>query len=516
MKSSYRAADGGADETRSLSNRTLDAFGWRFLSESSKLVLQIVVQVTLTRLLPVDAFGLLAVAALVVNFGSRLSEIGTGPALIQRAIITDTHVRAAFSVSVLCGATVTAGIWLGAPLAASLFKAGAVAPVLRVIGLVFVFGSLGTTAEALMMRRMDYRRLLKVEITSYALGYALVGIGLALLHYGVWALAWATVAQTILKTIMLVRMSPHAARPTLAPPEVGQLLNFGLGMTLGRLASFSAQNGDYFVVARWLGTTALGLYSRAYQLMCLPIYQFSSILNSVLFPAYSSIQNDPVRLRRGYLGSLSLSAIVVFPALTTIAIVSPELMIGVFGRQWAPAVVPLQILCLAGCCYCVYNLADSLVRAKGAVYVKFLYNSVYAVCVIGGAYVGRRWDITGVSVGVVAATAIVYLLMAHLSLRLTGSHWRAFFHAQLPGIVVAAGVAGIGVPVAILLRATGLPPLAILAGIASVCGATGVAAALSLPRSWLNATTDSARLSLTSHGRDILVSVRRHYRPQAI
>src|SRR5262249_48614827 len=225
--------------------------------------------------------------------------------------------------------------------------------------------------------------------------------------------------------------------------EAQQLLNFGFGQTLARLATFAAQNGDYFVVSRWLGTTALGYYSRAYQLMCLPIYQFSSILNAVLFPAYATIQTDPERLQRGYLGSICLSAIVVFPALTTMGVVATELMTGAFGPQWAPAAAPLQILCAAGACFCIYNLADSLVRARGAVYLKFFYHSIYALAVFGGAIAGSRWGITGVAIGVVGANGLVYLLMARLSLRLTGSGWRLFLLAQLPAVAVSGAVAGI-------------------------------------------------------------------------
>jgi PST family polysaccharide transporter len=486
------------------------------MTESSKLVLQIAVQITLARLLPVEAFGLLAVASLVVNFGSRLSEIGTGPALIQRATITATHVRVAFSLSALCGTLVTAGIWFGAPLIAAVFKAEAATPVLRLIGLAFVIGSIGTTAEALMLRHMDYRRLLKVELMSYAFGYAAIGLSLAFLHYGVWALAWATVAQTILKTIMLVVMSPHPARPCLARTESKQLLNFGIGMTLGRLASFAAQNADYFVVGRWLGTTALGLYSRAYQLMSLPIYQFSSILNSVLFPAYSSIQTDSERLRRGYLASLCLSAIIVFPALTTIAIAAPEIMTGIFGQQWAASAPPLQILCVAGAFYCIYNLADSLVRATGAVYEKFLYHSMYALCVLGGAFVGSRWGVSGVAAGVAWATAVGYLLMAHLSLRLTGTGWRPFFQAQLPGVAVSCAAAGVGVPVAAMLRVAELGPLAVLAGTGTACGAAVMAVALVAPIGWLSASVREIIESVKKYVSETVVSVRRRYRPETI
>jgi O-antigen/teichoic acid export membrane protein len=473
-------------EERSLSSRTLDAFAWRFLSETSKLVLQIAVQVTLARLLPVEAFGLLAVASLVVNLGSRVAEIGTGPALIQRSTISPIHVRVAFTLSAAGGALVTVAIWAGAPFAASLFNVPEVTPVLRLIGTIFVLGGLGTTAEALMLRRMDYRGLLRVELVSYGLGYAVVGIVLALLHYGVWALACATVTQTVLKSAMLFLMSPHPTGPSLARGEVRQLLNFGIGMTLGRLAGFAAQNADYFVVARWLGTTALGLYSRAYQIMCMPIYQFASILNTVLFSAYSTIQHDSERLRRGYLGSLCLSALVVFPMLTTIGILTPELMTGVFGPQWAAASAPLRILCIAGAFYSIGHLADSLVRARGAVYMKFFYNSIYAASVLAGAVVGTRRGITGVAVGVLVATVVLYVLTARLSLRLADARWRSFLMAQLPAAAISVAVLGAGLPVANVLRHAGLHPLTTLTTTTFVCVITAAIAAASMPHGWLS------------------------------
>ena len=100
-------------------------------------------------------------------------------------------------------------------------------------------------------------------------------------------------------------------------------MNFGVGSSLSTLANYAAINGDYFVVGRWLGATALGLYSRAYQLMTLPMMQFTSVIASVLFPVYSMIQDEDARLRRAYLNSVSLSAIVVTPTLATLVVAAP-------------------------------------------------------------------------------------------------------------------------------------------------------------------------------------------------
>lgn len=499
-----------------LSTITLQAFAWRLLTNASRLVLQVAVQITLARLLPVDAFGLLAITMLVIGLGVNISEMGTAPALIQRPVITPIHVRAGFSLSVITGTVLTAAVWYLAVPAGVLFNTPAVTPVLRLVGFVFVLGSCGTTAEALLQRDMEYRRLLKVEVLSYAAGYVVVGLTLAMLGYGVWALAWATVIQTAVKSAMLLAMSRHPMRPCFAAEESRELLDFGIGMSLSRLAYFAAQNGDYFVVARWLGSSALGLYSRAYGLMTQPIAQFSSILNVVLFPAYSSVQTDFDRLRRGYLGSLSLSAIVVFPVLTLLAIVAPEVLVGVFGPQWAPATRPLQILCVGGAGWCMFGLADSVVRARGAVYSKFVYLSLYAASVFGGAYLGRHSGITGVSVGVLAAFYVAYVLMARLSLRLIECSWRKFFEAQRPGLVVSAGVAAIGVPLAAALRALDWPALAVLASTAVVCGVVWVGAVLSLPRRWLSDTQLSILATARASALALAADVRRRWQPRPV
>src|SRR6266498_329813 len=100
-----------------LFERTVSAFAWRFISETSKFALQITVMIVLARLLPVDSFGLLTLSMIVINFASRISQFGVASALVQREEITETHVRVAFSLSVLSGIVLTALIWSGAPLA---------------------------------------------------------------------------------------------------------------------------------------------------------------------------------------------------------------------------------------------------------------------------------------------------------------------------------------------------------------------------------------------------------------
>jgi PST family polysaccharide transporter len=506
-------------EERPLFERAASALGWRFVVESGKLALQTAVMVALARLLPVDAFGVLTLAMIVLNLAQQMPGLGTGTALVQNPQISPLRVRVAFTLSLLTGAIITSLIWAGAPLAAHLFRTSAITPVLRLLSFVFFFTSLGATPAALLERQLDYRKLLKVELVSYGLGFGAVSMTLALLNYGVWALAWATVTAAGLRTFLLFAASPHSLRPSLHSSEARQLLNFGLGTSLTRLANYAAFNGDYFIVGRYLGPLALGLYSRAYQVMTLPMYQFSMVLVSVLFPTYAQLQSDRKRLRRAYLSSLALSALVVFPLLSSMAIVSPELMTGVFGSNWAPAGVPLQILCIGGIFQCMYKPADCLARAMGVVYAQFWCHVTYILCVVLGCLFSLQWNITGVSIAVVGALAVVYLLLASLSLRLLEmTWWTGFFLPQLPGAILGVAIAAIALPATLLLRSTTLPPLAICACGLLISLTVAVVVAATLPRALLDREALSACLAIIRQYQSALKSQAKrvlHYNKRA-
>jgi O-antigen/teichoic acid export membrane protein len=473
-----------AEVTAPLADRVRKALGWRFLAKFCAFGLRLAVLVVLARLVSVADFGLIAQAVIVAGLAALFSEVGMGPALVQRRDLTATHIRVAYTVSLLSGLALTAAVWALAPLAAGAFHTPEVVPILRLLSWTCLCTSLGATAGALLRRELAYRRLFVAEFLSYSIGYGVVGITLALSGYGAWALAWSVVVEALLRAGLYYQAAPHPVRPSLARAEAGQLLHFGGGLLLARLANYTAEVGDNFVVGHRLGAAALGLYSRAYQLMTLPMTEFSQVVSEVLFPAYAEIQDDRERLRRAALAAISVSALVVFPMLALLALAAPELVVGILGAQWAGAVLPLQILCLGGAFRTVSNLADSVARAKGAVYTQSGCHGVYALCVIAASAVGAQWGIVGVAGGVVVALAVTYVLTARLALRLIGSRWREFCQAQLPGVLLAAAIGGLTLPVVHMLRTADLPIALVLLGTVLASALSALLVFLLLERYW--------------------------------
>jgi PST family polysaccharide transporter len=445
-------------------NRTLGGLLWTSLGTGGQALLQLLVLAILAWLLSPADFGLAAAALVVVGFSAVFSQLGIGPAVVQRLELRDAHLRSAFTISVLLGLLLAGVVWTTAPLVALFFRLDGLTPLLRVLAFVFPVQGLSIVSDSLLQRELRFRRLAAVEVVTVIAGYGAVGVPLAALGFGAWALVLAHLAQTVLRTVLLFALRPHPVRPLLARQASAELLYFGGGYTASRLSNYAVGQGDNLVVGRWLGAEALGDYGRAYQLMAGPAVVFGNILDRVLFPTMAQLQLEPERLAETYRRGISLIALVMLPTTALLMLLAPELTEVVLGPEWGDVVLPLQILAAGMLFRTSYKLSDSLVRATGAVYQRTWRQVVYALAVLGGAWVGQFGGLPGVALAVLATLGLNFFLMAHLSLKEAGLSWRRFAAAHLPGLALGALVGANGWAAVALLRALDLPAVLVLVG----------------------------------------------------
>ena len=433
-----------------------------FTGSGVQAVLQWLVLIVLARLLTPADFGLVSAALVVVGLSQNLSQFGVGPAVVQIPHLEERHLRAGFTMSVLLGFLLAGLIWLLSPYIAGFFRMQELIPVLRALGWIFPFSGSSVMAESLLQRELHFRWLAGIQVVSYAVGYGVVGVSLASLGYGVWALVNANLAQTIVKSTILLIVQPCPKRPHIEWSAFKELMYFGGGFTLARISNYVALQGDNLVVGRWLGAAALGLYGRAYQLMVLPATLFGQVLDSVLFPAMAKVQGEPERLATAYRRGVALLGLLILPTSAATFMLAPELIHVFLGPAWRDAIVPFQILTVGMLFRTSYKMSDSLARATGAVYRRAWRQGVYAALVVGGAWIGQRWGITGVSYGVLGAITVNFFLMAELSLRLTAMTWKSLLEVHYPAISLTAIVCLEVWGVALLAKTLALPAIVLL------------------------------------------------------
>jgi len=455
---------------------------WTASSNGLNGVLKIVVVVVLARLLSPADFGIVGAALIVIGFSAIFSQLGLGPALVQRRDLEPRHVQTAFAASVAFGLVLAGLLWVSAPAIARFFHIESSVEVLRALAWIFPLRGLSGVAECLVQRDLRFRWLATRDVISYALGYGLVGIVLAWVGWGVWALVAAQITQTALNAAILLSVKPPALHPRPSWRAFGELMNFGAGFTAARVANFLANQGDNLVVGRMLGPAALGLYTRAYQLMAVPTSLFGDVLDRVLFPTMAKVQGDAQRLAAAYLQAVASIALVMLPMGVVMTVLAPEFIIVLLGSRWADVIQPFQVFAIGLLFRTSYKMSDSIARATGAVYRRAWRQAIYAALVFTGAWIGSSWGITGVAIGVLASLIINFTLMADLSLAVAHTTWRRFAEAHLPAIVTALLAGTISWLTVAILRYSGASPLICLLGASLVTGAAMALALWALPR----------------------------------
>lgn len=468
------------------------------------MVARTLVLMLLSRLLLPEDFGVLTAAMVVIGFVEPVSHLGIGPAITQRSDLTVAHVRTAFSFSTLVGVVLCVMSPAYMPLVAALFNMPEMESTLYAISLLFPIRGVGLVAESLMNRELRFREITRIEIVSYSLGYAALGVTLAFLGFGSWALVLGTLTQSTLRSVLLLFYQPHPKTPKFDRQAFKDLLLFGGGFTLARIGNALALQGDNFVIGRWLGATALGLYGRAYQLMVTPATLFGAVMDRVLFPAMAKVQGERSRLARSYERGVALVSILALPTSVLLYVLAPEVIQTLLGEGWDDAIAPFRVLVFGTLFRTSYKISDSLARGTGAVYQRAWRQFLYAFCVFAGSFLGQHWGLEGVAVGVTVALSVNFIMMAGLSLKLTGLSWRQFIAVHIPSLSLALLVGLVAVPIASLVRAQQVGALSIIVIVLIAALGTVIISASLMPGIFLGAAG--------TWGRDVLLSsVRRWF-----
>lgn len=384
------------------------SLAWNTVAKVSTRGMQFVVTIVLARLLAPKDFGIMGMAAMLTMFIVMFAEFGFAHALIQKNDMTDDDVTTAQTLSILFGALLTGACIAGAGLIAGVFNTAALQRPVAVASIGILIASFGITPRALLYRKFDFRSIAMADFLS-ATVYGTVAIVLAALGRGVWSLIFASLTMAAAQTAVLWRRSGCRLHFAVHQESAAALMPFGARVLATNLVDFLRANVDYLIVGRMLGPAALGVYTIAFKLADFPRSRLVTIVTDVAFPTMSSMQDDHEMMKRTYLRALKVGSVFTFPLLLALTLLTPEFVSAVYGPKWLDAIAPLRILLPMGLLLTVAQQGSAVLLAKGEPGRNLGLGGLYALAVAVFAVVGVRSGITGVALGVLAATVAYYL-----------------------------------------------------------------------------------------------------------
>lgn len=368
---------------------TLTSQGVKFIMESTATV------VLAHLLIPAD-YGLVAMVTAITGLGRSFSDLGLSEATIQHPEINHDQVTNLFWVNVGIGvllAAITASL---APVLATFYGQRRLEAITLVVSLTFVISGLNVQHNALLQRNMRYLAMGVRDVTSYLVAVPFA-IFLALNGAGYWAIVALPLAlngTAMLLSWIMVRWIPGLPK---RGTSVRPLISFGGNVAASFLTMTLTRSTDTVLIGMYWGASPLGLYSKAMNLLFLPVRQLGAPARSVAVPTFSRLQNAPEAMARYYLRLANAMVWMTAPIFGFLFVAATPVIVLTLGKKWHAAAPVFQILAVFALGQLLYESVTWLLISSGQ--SKRLLKLVLIICpfAIASYAIGLPFGIEGVA-----------------------------------------------------------------------------------------------------------------------
>lgn len=407
-----------------LNNKIVSGLGWTSFATFGTQALRLIFKLILAQLLLPEHYGIIGMATVFISFIESVSELGMNSALIQKK---EEHMKQSYydtafwSNLILSSIGYIAIVLAVAPFAAWFYEEDILLKLIPVVGVSIIINSLYVIPKVILTRKMSFKPQAFIEISA-AVSAGIVAITLAYMGYGVWALAFNGILISIASTILYffkVRWIPEFQFDVTAFKD---LFGFGSKVLVENIFAFFTLNIDYILIGKLIGGAALGAYTLAFILTSTFMKQVVKIINKVLYPAYSAIQDSAEKIGHYYLRLAKLNNLLMAPVMLIFIVLGDAVIYVGFGEEWVEAIFPLRVLALAVIISSIGGSSSIVMRSMGRPDLSMKLNmlctsfSTVPAVIIGSTLYGIR----GAAIGILADRVIRFVLYQQQVKKLTG------------------------------------------------------------------------------------------------
>jgi PST family polysaccharide transporter len=269
-----------------------------------------------------------------------------------------------------------------------------------------IFTGLYIQHEAILSRQMRFTAIAIIEITSILIGFA-AAIMAAWLGAGYWAIFLNQLVMTLATVVGVWVACKWRPGLPLRGSGVRSMLSFGGSLTGFNVATFFARNLDNALIGKFWGPDQLGVYSRAYQILLMPMQQLNAPLVAVAVPALSRLVESPDRYRAAYLKILEKISIVSMPAVVFMIATSDWLVLFLLGPRWGGTAHIFALLGLSAVIQPITRTALWLFTTQGRGREIFQWGVIGGIVAVVSIVAGLPWGAVGVAASYAAADLFV-------------------------------------------------------------------------------------------------------------
>lgn len=414
----------------------LTSLMWKLMERFGAQGAQFIVTVILARLLSPRDFGVISLISIFIVLANTLISSGFNTALIQKKNVDDLDLSSIFYLSLVVSGFINVILLFAAPFIAHFFKEQQLTILIRVLSFTLYLGALNSIQNAIVARKMQFKKLFFSSLGGTIVSGA-IGIGLAYDSYGVWALVYQQISGQIIISIILWFSVKWRPRLIFSLKRVKKLFPYASKMLISSVIDVMYTNIRIVVIGRLYSPAILGFYNRGMQIPSLIVSNLDGSIQSVMFPALSSQQDDRLKVKIMVRRSIITSSFFVFPMMAGLAVIAKPLVYVLFTVKWLPAVPFLEIACVSSAFLPIHTANLQAISAMGRsdIFLRLeLLKKTIGVCIL---IVSMFFGVYAVAFGAVISGAISTFINAYPNLKLLDYSYKEQWKDIMPSFVTA-------------------------------------------------------------------------------
>lgn len=409
---------------------------WKFMERIGVQGIQFIVQILLARILLPEDYGLISLVTIFIAIANVFVQSGFNTALIQKKDADEVDFSSVFYLSLGVATIMYILIFFGAPLVSNFYREPELTIVLRVLAITLFFGAFNSIQNAVVSKRMQFKKLFFSSLGASLIS-GIIGIILAYLGFGVWALVFQQILSQVSITIILWFTVKWRPILVFSIDRVKGLFNYGSKLLASSLIDTIYNNLRNLVIGKIYTPDVLGMYNRGQQFPQLIVTNINGSIQSVMLPTLSSEQDNKERVKSIVRRSIVTSSFIIFPAMVGLAAISEPVVKILLTDKWLPCVPFLQIFCFTYALMPIHTANLQAINAIGRsdIFLKLeIYKKVMGITIL---IITIPYGVYAIALGGIISSVISSFINAYPNLKLINYSYKEQLEDVIPSAIIS-------------------------------------------------------------------------------
>ncbi len=337
---------------------------WRFLERCGAQLVTFIVSIVLARILDPTVYGTIALVTVITTILQVFVDSGFSTALVQKKDADDTDFSTVFYFNIATCVLLYVLLFFAAPLIAAFYEMPDLTPVIRVLGLTLIVSGLKSVQQAYVSKHMLFKKFFFSTIGG-TIAAAVVGIGMAIYGFGVWALVGQYLVNLIAGTAVLWITVKWRPKKLFSWQRLKGLFSFGWKILVSGLLETLYQDIRQLIIGKKYSSEDLAFYNRGQQFPSLIVTNINSSIDSVLFPVMSKEQKDKSTVKAMTRRAIKTSSFIMWPLMVGLGVCAEPIVRLLLTDKWIFCVPYLRIFCFTYAFYPIHTANLNAIKAMG-------------------------------------------------------------------------------------------------------------------------------------------------------